>query len=378
MIAHPGKLASLSGLAVLCASTLLACGTPAGRGPAAVVRTPGPAGARLSAVTATATARAFLARYVAADGRVVRRDQGGDSVSEGQAYALLISVAIGDRAHFLRVWQWTRRHLQRRDGLLAWHWAAGHVVGAAPASDADLDAAHALIVAGRRFGDRRLLAAGRHIGAAILAHETRVTAIGPVLVAGPWARSTGVIDPSYFSPAAFQTLFLATGDRRWVTLEQSSETIVAALTDHAGERRLAPDWARISAAGTATPSAAPSGASPRFSYDALRLPVRMLAAGSATGRTLAARSWRFFAGAGGTGPAASAYTLAGRPLVHARVPALMAAAAAAAGAAGDQRAAALLLARAGASNAQAPTYYGTAMLALTELTLTQSALPGLM
>src|SRR5262249_137105 len=87
---------------------------------------------------------AFLNPFVGANGRVVRRDQGGDTVSEGQAYAMLIAVATGRRSTFERVWRWTRVHLQRPDGLLSWHWQDGKVSDAQPAADADLDAAHAL------------------------------------------------------------------------------------------------------------------------------------------------------------------------------------------------------------------------------------------
>lgn len=44
---------------------------------------------------AVAASEAFLKRYVDPDGRVVRRDRGGDTVSEGQAYAMLVAVATG-------------------------------------------------------------------------------------------------------------------------------------------------------------------------------------------------------------------------------------------------------------------------------------------
>ena len=64
------------------------------------------------------TSGGFLDRYVDGDGRVVRHDQGGDTVSEGQAYAMLLSVAADDRSRFDRVWGWTRAHLRRSDGLL--------------------------------------------------------------------------------------------------------------------------------------------------------------------------------------------------------------------------------------------------------------------
>lgn len=62
----------------------------------------------------------FFAGYVDDDGRVVRHDEGGDTVREGQAYAMLLAVAAGDRSRFHRIWSWTKEHLQRPDGLLAW------------------------------------------------------------------------------------------------------------------------------------------------------------------------------------------------------------------------------------------------------------------
>ena len=76
----------------------------------------------------TSDAAAFFARYVTADGRVVRLDQNNDTVSEGQAYALLIAVTQNDAKRFATVWNWTRRNLLRPDGLLAWHWSGGKVV----------------------------------------------------------------------------------------------------------------------------------------------------------------------------------------------------------------------------------------------------------
>ena len=49
----------------------------------------GSAAARAAVVQSAA--RSFLSRYVDPDGRVVRRDQGGDTVSEGVSYALLLA-----------------------------------------------------------------------------------------------------------------------------------------------------------------------------------------------------------------------------------------------------------------------------------------------
>jgi endoglucanase len=54
---------------------------------------------------ARAASQAFLGAYLDAGGRVVRRDQGGDTVSEGQAYAMLVAAATGDRQRFDLAWQ---------------------------------------------------------------------------------------------------------------------------------------------------------------------------------------------------------------------------------------------------------------------------------
>ena len=141
----------------------------------------------------------FLAAYARPEGRVVRTDQGGDTVSEGQAYGLLLAEAAGNRRAFGQIWGWTRDHLQRGDGLFAWHAdAAGSVVGQQPASDADLLIAWALL----RYqgpGAAAYHPAGRRVASAILAHEVTAGPRGvPVLAAGPWANGRPAsLNPGY-------------------------------------------------------------------------------------------------------------------------------------------------------------------------------------
>jgi endoglucanase len=78
-------------------------------------------------------------QYVLPDGRVTRPDQGNDTVSEGQAYGLLLAEAAGKPAVFGRIWRWTQVHLQLPSGLFAYHAnSAGRVISTQPASDADL------------------------------------------------------------------------------------------------------------------------------------------------------------------------------------------------------------------------------------------------
>lgn len=331
----------------------------------------GPSGA---ASDAPAAVDHFFDRYVAADGRVVRRDQGGDTVSEGQAYAMLMAAATHDRDRFERVWAWARDNLQRDDALLSYHWRDGRVADPEAATDADLDAAHALILAGRRFGERGLRREGLEIASAILAKETVRRDGRRVLVAGPWARAgTPWINPSYFSPRAFAVLGRASGDRRWSELRRSSYALTSELTRNSPG--LPPDWARLGPPGRSRPSVAPGDRprSPRFGYDAVRVPLRWAWACSTRERNLATRPWDFLHGqaGGGIGPE---YSLDGKRLAQGTHPGAMVAGAAAATSAGERGAAGRLLDRAAGHDSRWSTYYGSALLALGRLVLESRSL----
>ncbi|MDQ3946350.1 MAG: glycosyl hydrolase family 8, partial [Actinomycetota bacterium] len=216
--------------------------------------------------------RAFFDRYLEADGRVVRRDQGGDTVSEGQAYAMLLAVAEGDERRFSTVWEWAQAHLQRDDALLSWHWADGRVTDRSSAADADLDAARALLAAGKRFSRPAFTEAGRRLARAILDHETAEADSRLALLAGPWATDEGVLNPSYFAPCAYADLAEGTGDDRWLRLQDDTDDLVTPLT---GAGRLPPDWARLTGAGIEATGAPDGSNPPRYGPDAARLPIRL-------------------------------------------------------------------------------------------------------
>jgi endo-1,4-beta-D-glucanase Y len=296
----------------------------------------------------------FLDRYVEG-GRVVRHDQGGDTVSEGQAYAMLIAAADGDRERFDRIWAWTREHLRRPDGLLAWRWAGGRVADDEPAADADLDAAHALMLAAKRFGDGAYADQGRALGRALAAHETTQAAGRTVLVAGPWARAEAVVNPGYWSPRGYAALGL--GD-----LADSSRR----LTDRLTESGLPPDWARVEPWG-ALPTGPPPGGDgePAYSFDAVRVPIRLAWSCDPADHRLAARLWPLLR----TRPGAPGRALDGTPRGGAEHPAALAGAAAAADAAGDGEQAQRLLDRAASLDAERPTYFGAALVELTRIAL---------
>jgi endoglucanase len=304
----------------------------------------------------------FLERFVASNGRVVRHDQGGDTVSEGQAYAMLLAVATGDRKTFSRVWRWTEDNLQRDDGLLSWHWQKGHVDDDSPSADADLDAAHALTIAARRFRQPAYASEARRIGSAIRAIETIATPAGGVLAAGPWSTGQRLANPSYTDPGAIKTLGRLGDSASWQRLATASTRMVGSVA-HASA--LPPDWARVSDDGSADPSSPPGTSSaPEYSFDAARVPIRFAAGCSLGGRRLAAQLWPRLR----QRPALLPRTLQGGPADQAQPSSVgLAGAAAAAAAAGKPGTAARLLDRASAAEQKHPTYFGSALVALTRV-----------
>jgi endoglucanase len=319
-------------------------------------------------------ARAFLASYVDPSGRVARRDQGGDTVSEGQAYAMLLAQSVGDDHTYARVWRWTQAHLQRADGLFAYlAGASGRVRDSTPAADADVLIAWSLARA-RGPGASAYHAEARRVAAAVLRRETARRGGMLMLAAGPWATGAPVsIDPSYWASEALKALAGLTGDRRWLAVARSSLALAVSITRDG--TLLPPDWARVD--GTiATPTPAPNGHVPQVQYglDAQRLVVWLGVSCEPAGRRLAAR-WASMLSNGVRSRALALGTHGS--VINAATNAMpLVAAAAAAQAAGETRRRNQLLAQAESTQGAHPTYYGAAWLGLGRTLLTTSALGG--
>ncbi len=352
-------------LALLATLVSTGCATSTGPPPAA----PPSADER-----ALVSARSFLATYVDPDGRVVRRDQGGDTVSEGQAYALLLAVAVDDRPTFARVWTWTQAHLQRPDGALAYLWKGGSVRDPTPAADADTQAAWALTLAGQRFGDGAATAAARRLATAVVGSNTAYTAAGrPLLAAGPWAagdsHTPATAEPGYWSAPAVQALATLTADTRFRDMSADHRDLLDQLT-HGGST-LPPDWASIGGGGPVRAAPAPSGGpGVQCGQDGARALV--WAAVDPSSRPLAARWWGLVRVSADEAPLTR--TLQGGPLSRDRSPLAAVAAAAAAGSAGDMLARDRLLGLADDLARRFPTYYGSAWGALGRVLLTTNRL----
>jgi endo-1,4-beta-D-glucanase Y len=324
---------------------------------------------------AIAAAGAFLDDYLQPSGRIARLDEGGDTVSEGQAYGMLAAVAIGDEQRLRRIWAWTDEHLQRDDGLLAWRWADGGIVDYQPAADADVLTAAALALAGDRFGDDDLIADARLINGAVLDHLVVSFGESPVLIAGPWARSTRTINPSYLVTPAMSLLWERLGEQRWSAVAAWSRAVLAELTAEAPH--LPPDWAAVDAAGD-NPGArsSPAGDSPRYGYEAARVIVQSAVDCSDAGQAVAVGAWSFLGAEAVGGTVAATYALDGGRLGDEQHPVALVAAAAAAAASGERGRASELLDAAEAIDDGAPSYFGAAWIALARLWLDTDLLGG--
>jgi endo-1,4-beta-D-glucanase Y len=335
---------------------------------------------------ARAAGREFLDQYTESDGRIVRRDEGGDVVSEGQAYGMLIAAAIGDQTRFRSIWGWTKDHLRRPDGLLSWRWADEHVIDANSAADADLDAARALVLAGGRFNAPELIEDGRRLSEVILQTEsvavgTRVApadavpagfgmaGAGQVLVAGNWATTPPyAVNAGYFSPRAEEDLAHVSADHRWLDLTRTQRVLGWQLV---GTSSLPSDWALVDPAGTAVPAGPPGGGPTHFGLDAARLPARFAESCDPADRALAAAMRPILSGPGDIPALRNVDGSAASDWQH---PVAVVAAAATEQAAGDADGAAARLDAATTLQQRYPTYYGAAWVALGRIMLSTSLL----
>ena len=198
----------------------------------------------------------YRSRFIAPDGRVVRPEHGNDTVSEGQAYAMLRAAWMNDQATFDSVWRWTKQRLSRggtaAPALLAWRWTVdAGVADKNVASDADADVALALLVGARRWprSADTYRTAARAMLMDLIEHVVVLDDEGRTLfLPGEWAdeRSEGrglVLNPSYLAPASFRAFHQATGDGRWLALADGSYDVLEAICN-GPSGTMAPDWIR--------------------------------------------------------------------------------------------------------------------------------------
>jgi endoglucanase len=208
------------------------------------------------------------------DGSAVVKKDGGSVVSEGIAYGMLLAVAQNDRALLDGLWKYYQDHLDPK-GLMNWSTGICDPAGnnnANAATDAELDAAMALVQADARFPNSGYLAEAEALAAKIIEHETEICDGRAILrpgdnFGGCSDASSPRINPSYFAPGyyrVFAARFPAQAER-WNALLAGTYELYPLY--QARMEGLVPDWSQIDGSDW-------YGAG--YSYDACRTPWRVM------------------------------------------------------------------------------------------------------
>src|SRR5262249_31132992 len=174
-----------------------------------------------------------------------------------------------------KTYTWAIRNLNsgiRTDHLWAWKWGRDpggkwRVLDRAFASDADQDAALALILASRAWNEPKYLASARAVLADLWKHGTIEAGHRRYLLAGDTLckGSECKINPSYYAPYAYR--IFAAYDKNWSELVDTSYSLLQQVSRQS-HTRLPPDWVNLDiSTGALKPGTAKDSS---FSYDAFR------------------------------------------------------------------------------------------------------------
>ena len=223
--------------------------------------------------------KAYQARFVSEDGRVLDTGNGNISHSEGQGYGMIIAVKLNDPETFARIWQWTSNNLQvREDGLFMWRRRPGTALADEDknnASDGDIIIAWALLEAASQWQQPEYEQEAVKILDAIK-HKLIVRKDGLTLLLpgeyGFQSQAGVTLNLSYWVYPAFKVFAAKQQGPVWDDLAASGQTLLQQA--RYGRWQLPPDWLQLSDGPTLTPAK-----TARFGYDAVRVPLYLAFAG---------------------------------------------------------------------------------------------------
>jgi len=217
--------------------------------------------------------------FLSPDGRIVDRDAGDRTTSEGQSYALFFSLVANDRQTFDLILNWTEKHLAQGDlgnHLPAWLWAQGAdgnfaIQDANSASDADVWIAYTLAEAAEIWNEPSYRVRAKSLASQIAAHEvSMLPKLGPVLLPGPsgFQQASGslVLNPSYMPLPVISGLGTHFPYGPWRNMAK----VIPDLLMKADNKGFAMDWIEGGLEDQFLPSAGP-GSRACGSYDAIRV-----------------------------------------------------------------------------------------------------------
>jgi endo-1,4-beta-D-glucanase Y len=201
------------------------------------------------------------------------------TVSESIGYGMLLTVIHDEQTIFDGLWQYYKNN-SNFHGLMHWQRSGceGTASGDNAATDADLDAAMALVMASRRWSTTPYLADAQTLIGAIQRYET-LTGYGGLTLLKPGDAFGGAncLNISYFAPGYYRAFAEVVPDQAafWNKLADDSYTLIALAANPT--TGLVPNWSDQN--GATTP-AGPSGCSSytnadQYGSDAARTPWRI-------------------------------------------------------------------------------------------------------
>ena len=196
----------------------------------------------------------------------------GAVVSEGIAYGMLLAAAMADQTLFDGLFKYYQDHLDK-NGLMNWQTQKCEASGnnnSNAATDADLDAAMALVQAAARWPNAGYLVKAQALASKVAQFETDVCSGRRVLLPGDtWGGCGGAsdkrINPSYFSPGYYKVFAHYFSDQAstWTALTDGSYQLYAIY--QARMNNLVPDWSNADGSDNGS----------QYWYDACRTPWRV-------------------------------------------------------------------------------------------------------
>jgi endo-1,4-beta-D-glucanase Y len=258
--------------------------------------------------------------------KVIRPENANDTVSEGIAYGMLIAVNMNDQTLFDSLYSyWTANAYASGSTLMNWcrPGGGGGTGSSCPSSggsatDADEDAAYALMMAGKAWGGSyasQALTMIKEIWSKDIdggSGGTKIPKGGSNYGAPTGTSGTGITNASYFAPSMYRAFATVDSGNDWNGVATAVYGVINGSI--AGSNGLIPAWC-----GSTCTAPASNGATTDtdYQYDSHRIPMRIgmdyCFYGTAAAKTYTTKTTSFFstAGANGIGYILDMYTPSG-------------------------------------------------------------------
>ena len=216
------------------------------------------------------------------NGKVIRPENQNDTVSEGIAYAMLIAVNMNDQTLFDSVYG-TWKANATAGSLMTWCLGSGggnvgtacSAQGGGSATDADEDAAYALLMADKLWPGGTYGSAAKTMIGDIWANDidsagTKLPKGGSHYGSPTGTSGTNITNASYFAPSFYRAFATADSGHDWAGVISAVYTAINGSIS--GSNGLIPAWCGNSCTAPATNGAATDG---DYQYDSHRIPMRI-------------------------------------------------------------------------------------------------------